>query len=161
MEPPGTGGSKSGLDQRVGQAAAAMEPALTGGSTSKPKEFQLRRQQRRNRARCYSGSTRVMADAGRTRDVAAMEPAAERRKHELLSEVGVCQDLAAMEPAAKRREYALRGSGKGKEPRWRAPVTGGNTAAAMTPYACVNSPQWSPPVTDGNTAPKSGPSDLR
>ena len=90
-----------------------------------------------------------------------MEPAAERRKHELLSEVGVCQDLAAMEPAAKRREYALRGSGKGKEPRWRAPVTGGNTAAAMTPYACVNSPQWSPPVTDGNTAPKSGPSDLR
>ena len=27
MEPPGAGGSKSGLDQRVGQAAAAMEPA--------------------------------------------------------------------------------------------------------------------------------------
>lgn len=52
------------------------------------------------------GSTPQVLDDDPGEEIAAMESAVETAGSELLPEAGIGQDLAAMEPAADRREHA-------------------------------------------------------
>jgi len=103
------------------------------------------------------GSTTGTARGAVTVNLAAMEPAVERREHPVRFAAGVADDVAAMEPAVERREHRPR-----QRQRYRQLLAAmepaverreHNITAPATPNCAP--PQWSPPLKGGSTRPGS------
>ena len=110
-------------------ALPQWSPPLIGGSTARSLTDRCPGKQPQWSPPLIGGSTGPVDRVAGPRELAAMEPAVDRREHTHGTDVFVGDSVAAMEPAVDRREHLKDTTcdRRFRPPQWSPPLIGGST----------------------------------